>query len=91
MVCARVIECLLNTTSYVFGVCQVIFLQMKSVLLIDVDARSWCYLRCDVDLSWEDGRMYDSWRVVTCIVCVVCVCVNESVSKGVFWGLYALD
>ena len=38
--------------------------------------------------------MYDSWRVVTCIVCVcvcVCVCVNESVSKGVFWGLYALD
>ena len=23
-----------------FGVCQVIFLQMKSVLLIDVDARS---------------------------------------------------
>ena len=37
--------------------------------------RCWCYLRCDVDLSWEDGRMYDSWRVVTCIVCVcVCVC-----------------
>ena len=36
--------------------------------------------------------MYDSWRVVTCIVCVcVCVCVNESVSKGVFLGLYALD
>ena len=36
--------------------------------------------------------MYDSWRVVMCIVCVcVCVCVNESVSKGVFWGLYALD
>ena len=40
MVCAPVIECLLNTTSYMFGVCQVIFLQMKSVLLIDVDARS---------------------------------------------------
>ena len=40
MVCARVIECLLNTTSCMFGVCQVIFLQMKSVLLIDVDARS---------------------------------------------------
>ena len=31
---------LLNTTSYMFGVCQVIFLQMKSVLLIDMDARS---------------------------------------------------
>ena len=40
MVCARVIECLLNTTSDMFGVCQVIFLQMKSVLLIDADARS---------------------------------------------------
>ena len=39
MVCARVIECLLNTTSYMFGVCQVIFLQMKLVLLIDVDAK----------------------------------------------------
>ena len=38
--------------------------------------------------------MYDSWRVVTCIVCVcvcVCVCVNNSVSKGVFGGLYVLD
>ena len=32
--------------------------------------------------------MYDSWRVVTCIVCVcVCVCVNDSVSKGVFGGV----
>ena len=34
--------------------------------------------------------MYDSWRVVSCIVCV-CVCVNDSVSKGVFGGLYVLD
>ena len=40
MVCARVIECLLNTTSDMFGICQVIFLQIKSVLLIDVDTRS---------------------------------------------------
>ena len=39
MVCARVIECLLNTTSYIVDVCQVTFLQMKSVLLIDVDAK----------------------------------------------------
>ena len=76
MVCARVIECLLNTTSCMFGVCQVMFLQMKSVLLIDVDARSEQGLMAP-------ARVYGGRRSLARWSCSARVCVGKRVSKGV--------